>query len=88
MSFDAEAVRTFERTGWDRAAATYGGSFAAATRQFVPALLEGLGRGDRVLADLTQAHLEELRVLAPALVETLHAVVPPRDKAAGERSYD
>ncbi|MBN8928387.1 MAG: hypothetical protein BGO51_00585 [Rhodospirillales bacterium 69-11] len=49
MSFDAEAVRTFERTGWDRAAATYGGSFAAATRQFVPALLEGLGRGDRVL---------------------------------------
>ncbi|MBN8873991.1 MAG: methyltransferase domain-containing protein [Rhodospirillales bacterium] len=49
MSFDAEAVRQFERTGWDRAAATYGGSFAHATRAFVPALLEGITPGDRVL---------------------------------------
>lgn len=51
MTFDPEAVRAFERSGWDRAAPTYEASFAAATRQFIPALLEAadVRAGQRVL---------------------------------------
>jgi len=37
---DTEAIRAFEHTGWERAADTYVGSFATATRQFIPALLD------------------------------------------------
>ena len=40
MSFDPDAVRAFERAGWDRAAAGYENSFATATRQFIEPLLE------------------------------------------------
>lgn len=43
MSFDPEAVREFERVGWNRAAASYESSFASATRQFIPALLDAAG---------------------------------------------
>jgi hypothetical protein len=41
-----------------------------------------------VLADLTKDHLDELRVLAPALVATLHTVLPSprRRKTVSERS--
>ncbi|HXT78937.1 MAG TPA: methyltransferase domain-containing protein [Acetobacteraceae bacterium] len=51
MSADPEAVREFERSGWNRAAATYEESFATATRQFIPALLDAaaVGPGMRVL---------------------------------------
>jgi ubiquinone/menaquinone biosynthesis C-methylase UbiE len=51
MSFDPEAVRAFERAGWNRAAAGYETAFATASRQFVPALLDaaGVGPGLRVL---------------------------------------
>ncbi len=49
MDFDPEAVRTFEREGWNRAAAAYEASFATATRQFIPALLEGIGPGADLL---------------------------------------
>lgn len=51
MTFDPEAIREFERSGWNRAAPTYETSFATATRQFVPALLEAasVGTGHRVL---------------------------------------
>jgi SAM-dependent methyltransferase len=45
MVFDPEAVRTFERDGWNRAAPTYEASFAVATRQFIPALLDAGGVG-------------------------------------------
>jgi SAM-dependent methyltransferase len=45
MAFDPEAVRTFERDGWNRAAPTYEASFATATRQFIPALLDAAGIG-------------------------------------------
>ena len=43
--------RELERSGWQRAAAGYVGSFEAATRLFAPALLDaaGVGRGTRVL---------------------------------------
>lgn len=40
MTFDPEAVREFERSGWNRAASSYETSFATASRQFVPALLD------------------------------------------------
>jgi len=45
-------------------------------------------QGERVLEDLTQAHLEELRVWAPALVEALHTVMPSRLKPVSERRND
>ena len=47
MRFDPEAVREFERAGWERAAADYEASFAVATRQFIPGLLDAA----RVAAD-------------------------------------
>ena len=37
---DAEAIRTFEHAGWERAADTYENAFATATRQFIPGLLD------------------------------------------------
>ncbi len=51
MPFDAEAVREFERSGWNRAAAGYEQSFATATRQFIAPLLDAaaVGAGARVL---------------------------------------
>jgi SAM-dependent methyltransferase len=53
MSFDPEAVRAFERDGWNRAATTYETSFATATTQFVPALLAAGGvRTGRAVLDV------------------------------------
>jgi len=51
MPFDPDAVREFERAGWNRAAATYEASFATATRQFIGKLLDAaaVGSGTRVL---------------------------------------
>jgi SAM-dependent methyltransferase len=51
MSFDAEAVRTFEHAGWQKAAAYYDGTFAAATREFFEPLLDAaeIGPGAIVL---------------------------------------
>jgi SAM-dependent methyltransferase len=51
MRFDPDAVREFERAGWNRAAATYEASFATATRQFIDPLLDAaaFGAGARVL---------------------------------------
>ena len=48
---DAEAIRTFEHVGWERAAVGYEAAFATATRQFIPALLDaaGVGAGRSVL---------------------------------------
>ena len=40
MPFDPEAVREFERAGWNRAAAAYEASFATATRLFIEPLLD------------------------------------------------
>lgn len=40
MSFDPEAIRDFERAGWEKAAQEYGATFAAASGQFVEALLD------------------------------------------------
>ena len=37
---DPESIRRFELAGWQKAAATYTASFATATRQFIPALLD------------------------------------------------
>jgi SAM-dependent methyltransferase len=46
-----EAIRAFEHAGWERAAGGYEGSFATATRPFIPALLDaaGVGIGHSVL---------------------------------------
>ena len=51
MPFDPDAVREFERAGWNRAAAGYENSFATATRQFIAPLLDAaaIGTGTRVL---------------------------------------
>ena len=38
MSFEPEAVRAFEHAGWQRAASSYGNSFAHATAPFVTPL--------------------------------------------------
>jgi ubiquinone/menaquinone biosynthesis C-methylase UbiE len=40
MTFDPEAVRAFEHAGWQKAAARYQATFAAATREFADALLD------------------------------------------------
>jgi hypothetical protein len=40
MSFQPEDVRAFEHAGWQRAASSYGNSFAHATAPFVAPLLE------------------------------------------------
>ena len=40
MPFDPDAVREFERAGWNRAAAAYEASFATASRQFIEPLLD------------------------------------------------
>ena len=37
---DTEAIRAFEHAGWERAAGRYVDSFATATRQFIPGLLD------------------------------------------------
>src|SRR5690242_5786806 len=49
--FDAEAVRSFEHTRWERAAAVYGNTFAAATQPFIEPLLDTVQveRGTRLL---------------------------------------
>jgi ubiquinone/menaquinone biosynthesis C-methylase UbiE len=51
MSFDADMVRAFEHAGWQKAAAHYQSTFAAATREFAEALLDAatVGPGAAVL---------------------------------------
>jgi ubiquinone/menaquinone biosynthesis C-methylase UbiE len=51
MSFQPEAVRAFEHAGWQRAASSYGNSFAHATAPFVAPLLEAakISPGQHVL---------------------------------------
>ena len=51
MSFQPEAVRAFEHAGWQRAASSYGNSFAYATAPFVAPLLEAaeISPGQHVL---------------------------------------
>src|SRR6266851_2404088 len=51
MDFDPQAIRAFEHAGWQRAAPRYGGTFAAATRGFIAALLDAarVGLHTRVL---------------------------------------
>lgn len=51
MAFDPEAVRKFERSSWNRIAAGYDTSFAPATTQFIPVVLDaaGIAPGHRVL---------------------------------------
>ncbi|MFZ2006517.1 MAG: methyltransferase domain-containing protein [Stellaceae bacterium] len=51
MSFDPEAMRAFEHAGWQKAASQYQATFAAATGEFVEALLDAAGvePGTRVL---------------------------------------
>jgi len=51
VPFDPEAVRAFERAGWERAAANYQSSFANVTRLFIDSLLEAvrIGPGMNVL---------------------------------------
>jgi ubiquinone/menaquinone biosynthesis C-methylase UbiE len=43
MSFEPDAVRAFEHSGWQRAAEAYGGSFAHATAPFIAPLLDAAG---------------------------------------------
>ncbi len=51
MSFEPDAVRAFEHTGWQRAAAAYEDSFAPATAPFIAPLLDAaeIVAGARVL---------------------------------------
>jgi ubiquinone/menaquinone biosynthesis C-methylase UbiE len=51
MNLDPQAVRAFEYAAWQRAASNYDRSFAAATRGFIPALLDAayVGGGTRAL---------------------------------------
>ena len=50
MDFDPDAVREFERAGWNRAAAAYEASFASATQQFIDPLLEAAQRVSEMVA--------------------------------------
>jgi SAM-dependent methyltransferase len=51
MSFQPEAIRAFEHAGWQRAASSYGNSFAHATAPFVTPLLDAaeVSAGQHVL---------------------------------------
>jgi SAM-dependent methyltransferase len=50
---DHAAIRAFEHAGWERAANTYAGSFATATRQFIPGLLNAARiKADRLVLDV------------------------------------
>jgi SAM-dependent methyltransferase len=51
MSFEPEAVRSFEHAGWQRAASSYGNSFAHATACYIGPLLEAaeISSGQHVL---------------------------------------
>ena len=51
MSFEPEAIRAFEHAGWQRAASTYGNSFAHATAPYIQLLLEAaeISSGQHVL---------------------------------------
>jgi ubiquinone/menaquinone biosynthesis C-methylase UbiE len=51
MEFDPQGIRAFEHASWQRVAADYGGTFAAATRGFVEPLLDAarVGAETRVL---------------------------------------
>lgn len=51
MSFEPEAVRTFEHAGWQRAASGYRSSFAHATARYIEPLVEAaeISSGQRVL---------------------------------------
>ncbi len=51
MSFEPEAVRAFEHAGWQRAASSYGISFALATAPYIALLLEAaeISPGQHVL---------------------------------------
>jgi SAM-dependent methyltransferase len=51
MSFDPEAVRAFERAGWQKAARGYSATFARASGEFVEPLLDAaaIGRGRQIL---------------------------------------
>jgi SAM-dependent methyltransferase len=51
MNHEPEAVRAFEHAGWQRAASTYGNSFAHATEPYMAPLLEAaeISQGQRVL---------------------------------------
>lgn len=51
MSFEPEAIRAFEHAGWQRAASTYGNSFAHATAPYIEPLLKAaaLSPGQHVL---------------------------------------
>lgn len=51
MSFDPQQMRAFEHAGWQKAAAQYQATFAAATHEFAAALLDmaGVGPGTRLL---------------------------------------
>jgi SAM-dependent methyltransferase len=51
MSFEPEAIRAFEHAGWQRAASTYGNSFAHATAPYIAPLLKAaeISPGQHVL---------------------------------------
>jgi ubiquinone/menaquinone biosynthesis C-methylase UbiE len=51
MSFEPEAIRAFEHAGWQRAASSYGNSFAHATAPYIAPLLEAaeISPGQHVL---------------------------------------
>jgi SAM-dependent methyltransferase len=51
MDLDAHDIRAFEHASWQRVAADYGDTFAAATRGFIEPLLDaaGIGAQERVL---------------------------------------
>jgi cyclopropane fatty-acyl-phospholipid synthase-like methyltransferase len=51
MSFEPEAIRAFEHAGWQRAASTYGNSFAHAAARYIAPLLKAaeISPGQHVL---------------------------------------
>jgi SAM-dependent methyltransferase len=51
MTFESEAIRSFEYSRWQRAAGVYESTFAGATRPFIDALLDAahVGRGVHML---------------------------------------
>jgi ubiquinone/menaquinone biosynthesis C-methylase UbiE len=51
MSFEPEAIRTFEHAGWQRAASSYENSFAQATARYIEPLLQAteISPGQHVL---------------------------------------
>ena len=97
MRFDPDIVRAFEHAGWQKAAAHYQATFAAATGEFADALLDaaGVGPGTKLLdlccgtglvagAAAARGAIVSGLDFSPAMLEVARAMHPASHFADGD----